>query len=70
MRWILDLKVKTGSKVYLSFTGSKMNIAVSLRKNLFEARIFKKVTDYNFILENFQYLVLFNGLLEDLGRKH
>jgi len=47
-----------------------MNIAVSLKKQLFEPPLFKKVTDYNFIFENFQYLMVFNGLLEEISNRY
>jgi len=69
-QWIMDFRVKTGSQLYLSFTGPKMNLAVSLKKNFLEPPVFKKINDYNFIFENYQYLLLFNGLLEDLSKKH
>lgn len=69
-QWIMDFRSRTKSILFLSFKGPKMNIAVSLIKQLFEPAIFRKVTDYNFIFENFQYLMLFNGLLEELSKRH
>jgi hypothetical protein len=69
-QWMIDFRAKTNSLLYLSFKETKLNVAVRLKKQLFDPRIFKNVTDYNFIFENFQYLMLFNGLLEDLGKRH
>ncbi|KPK85911.1 MAG: hypothetical protein AMS27_06230 [Bacteroides sp. SM23_62_1] len=68
-QWIVDFKARTKSMLSLSFSGSKMFIAVNLRKNLFEPAIFRKVTDYDTVYENFQYIMLFGNLLEDMGKK-
>ena len=69
-QWITDFKAKTNSLVFLSFKGSRLNIASYNKKPLFEARIFRKINDYDFILENWQYLVLFNGILEEISKRH
>lgn len=69
-QWMIDFRTKTNSQLCLSFKGPRMNIAVPLKKQLFEPPLFKKVTDYNFIFENFQYLMLFNGLLEEISNRH
>ena len=69
-QWMIDFRAKTNSQLYLSFKATKLNVAVYLKKQLFEPRIFRDVTDYNFVFENFQYIMLFNGLLEDLSKKH
>ena len=59
------LKWKT--KIYLSFVDSKVYIAVSLNKNLFETRLFKTIVNYSFIEENVKYLILLIEIVEDLN---
>jgi len=68
-QWIVDFRARTKSLLFLSFSGSKMNIAVYLKKNLFEPAIFRKVTDYNTVYKSFQYIMLFANLLGDMGKK-
>ncbi len=67
MKRIVDFKRKWNTKVYLSFRDSKVYIAISMKKNLFEARLFKTVVDYKFIEENIQFLVLLTGIVDDLN---
>jgi hypothetical protein len=69
-QWMTDFREKANSLLFFSFKGSRLNIGAYIHKQLFEARIFRKVDDYDFILENFRYLALFNGILEDISRKH
>jgi hypothetical protein len=69
-QWMADFRAKTDSLLFLSFKGSKMNIAAYMQKQLFEARIFRKVDDYNFILEYYRYLSLFTGILEEISKRH
>ncbi len=70
MQRMLEFKRKTRSKVHVSFVESNVNIAISLKKNLFEPRIFKPITDFKFIKSNFDYLLLFTGIVEDLNLNH
>jgi hypothetical protein len=44
MRRILDFKTKTGTKIYLSFTGSKVYVAVPMTENMFEPKYFSVVS--------------------------
>jgi len=67
-QWLIDFREKTKSQVFLSFTDTKMNMGVFLKRQLFEPPIFKKVDNYDYILENFRYLMLFHGLIEDMGK--
>lgn len=67
MQRIVEFKRKWKTKIYLSFRDSKVYIAISLNKNLFETRLFKTVVDYNFIEENMRYLILLTGIVEDLN---
>jgi len=67
MQRIVAFKQKWKSKVYLSFRDSKVYIAIDLKKNLFETRLFKTIVDYNFIEENIRFLELLIGVVEDLN---
>ena len=67
VRNILEFKKKWNTKIYLSFVDSKVYIAISLKKNLFETRLFKTIVDYSFIEENVKYLILLIGIVEDLN---
>jgi len=67
MERILAYKRKWKSKISLSFCDSKVYIAISTNKNLFEARIFKPVADYSFMEENLRFLILLTGIVEDLN---
>lgn len=67
MRRILEFKKKWGTKIYLSFVDSKVYIAISLNKNLFEPKLFKTIVNYDFIEENITYLLLLIGIVEDLN---
>lgn len=63
---IVDFKQKWDTKVYLSFRDSKVYIAIKMKKNLFETRLFKSIVDYNFIEENIRFLILLTGIVRDL----
>lgn len=67
MRRILQFKQKWNSNIYLSFIDSKVYIAISLNKDLFETRLFKSIVDYDFIEENMKYLILLTGIVEELN---
>ena len=67
MERILAYKCKWKSRISLSFCDSKVYIAISMNKNLFEARIFKPVADYSFMEENLRFLILLTEIVEDLN---
>ncbi|MBN2350487.1 MAG: DUF3137 domain-containing protein [Bacteroidales bacterium] len=67
MQRILDFKNKWKTKVYLSFVDSKVNIAIEIKKNLFETRLFKSIVDYDLMEENMNYLVLLVEIVNDLN---
>ena len=67
MRRILEFKKKWGAKIYLSFVDSKVYIAIRLKKNLFETRLFKTIVDYQFIEENVKDILLLTSIVEDLN---
>jgi len=67
MKRIVEFKRKWDTKIYLSFRDSKVYIAISMNKNLFETRLFKTVQDYNLIEENIQFLILITNIVDDLN---
>ena len=69
MQWILDFKKTTNSRVFVSFAANKLNIGVYMKRNLFEPPLFRKTENYEYIWQNFSYLVLFTGLVEEMARR-
>jgi hypothetical protein len=67
MERILTFKHKWNTTVYLSFLDSKVYIAIRMFKNLFEARLFKSVVDYDFMEDNLRFLTLITEIVDDLN---
>jgi len=67
MERIVDFKKKTGRRIYLSFVGSKVFVAISFTKNLFEPKLFRTLLDFGLIEEYFEDLQLAVGIVEDLN---
>ncbi len=67
MERILNFKNKWKTRVYLSFLDSKVYIAISMNKDLFELRPFKRAANYAFIEENLRFLTLLTGVVDDLN---
>jgi len=67
MRRILDFKQKTGTKIYLSFTGSKVYVAVPINRNMFEPKYFSSVSDFSPILDYYRDLIFAVGIVDDLN---
>ncbi len=67
MKRIADFKKKSGKQIYLSFVGSKIFVAISYSKDLFEPRVFRTLLDFAPIREYFENLELAIGVVEDLN---
>jgi hypothetical protein len=67
MERIVEFRKKTGRKIYLSFVGSKVFVAVSYTKSLFEPRLFRTLLDFEPIREYFEDLQLTIGIVDDLN---
>lgn len=67
MARIVDFRKKTGLKIHLSFVGSKIFVAISYTKKLFEPRRFKTLLDFGPVAEYFEDLQLAIGIVEDLN---
>jgi hypothetical protein len=67
MRRILDFKNKSGTKIYLSFTGSKVYVAVPITRNMFEPKYFSSTSDFAPILDYYRDLAFAIGIVDDLN---
>jgi len=67
MARITDFKEKTGNKIYLSFIGSMVFVAISYTRNLFEPKLFKTLLDFGPIKRYYQDLALAIGIVDDLN---
>jgi len=67
MERIVEFKKKTGRKIYLSFVGSMVFVAVSYTRKLFEPRIFKTLLEFDPIRKYFEDLQLAIGIVDDLN---
>jgi len=67
MKRIVDFKQRTGQKVYLSFVGSMVFVAIWLNRNLFEPRLFNTLLDFEPIRQYFEDLQLAIGIVDDLN---
>ncbi len=65
MSRIMDFKKKSG-KISMSFLHSKVYLAISVSKNLFEPPFFKSMLDFELVREYFNYLILSVNIVEDL----
>ena len=67
MKRIMDFKRKAKKPLHLSFVGSKIYVAITYRKNLFEPRVFQTLLDFKPVQEYFEDLIVAVGLVEDLN---
>ncbi len=67
MERIVEFKKKTGRKIYLSFVGSMIFVAVTYTKSLFEPRLFRTLLDFEPVREYFEDLQLAIGIVDDLN---
>lgn len=65
MERIMDFKRKSG-KIHLSFLHSKVYLAISVSKNLFEPPFFQSMLRYELVEDYFNYLILSVNIVEDL----
>jgi len=67
MERIINFREKTGRRIYLSFVGSKVFVAVTYTKRLFEPKIFTTLLDFEMVREYFEDLQLAAGIVDDLN---
>ena len=67
MKRIVSFKKNTKRQIYLSFIGSKIYVAISYTKNLFEPKLHKTLLDFKPIQEYFEDLQLVLSIVNDLN---
>lgn len=67
MQRMLELRRKVGGRVYFSFTGSQVHVAIPSNKNHFEPRLSRSLTQDHSAEEYYNDLVLVAGIIEDLN---
>jgi hypothetical protein len=66
MKRIVDFRKKTGKRIFLSFVGSEVFVAVPYKRGLFEPKVFTSITGFKSVKEYFEDLQLTLGIVEDL----
>jgi len=67
MRRMVELRRKVGGRVYFSFIGSQVHVAIPSSKNHFEPRLFGTLLHVEAIEEYYQDLALITGIIEDMN---
>ena len=67
MKRITNFKKNTKRQIYLSFIDSKICVAISYTKDLFEPKLYKTLLDFKPIQEYFKDLQLAIGIVDDLN---
>ncbi|UCG49610.1 MAG: DUF3137 domain-containing protein, partial [Phycisphaerales bacterium] len=67
MSRIVDFKKGSGRKIHLSFVGSRVFVAISYTRSLFEPRIFTTLLDFEPIRGYFEDLQLAVGIVDELN---
>ncbi|PCJ84602.1 MAG: hypothetical protein COA57_08930 [Flavobacteriales bacterium] len=66
MKRITEFKKKSGHKIFLSFINTHVNLAIPLDTDLFEPPVFGNMLNFELIYENYKYLKLATGIVDDL----
>jgi hypothetical protein len=64
---ILDFRTKTGKRIYLSFVGSVVYVAIPYRRPLLEPKVFSSITTFRSVRECFDDLRLALSIVADLN---
>ena len=67
MERIVAFRKKTGAAFSLSFAGSKIYIALPLKTDLFEPRVWKSNDNYEYVSSNLGFILLFVSIVEELN---
>ncbi len=67
MERILLFGRKAGKKIYISFLGSKVFVAIPVQENMFEPKMFSSVLEFNVIAEYYAQLQLGVGIVDELN---
>lgn len=66
MKRLLDLKKRTGKKLYVSFAGDHIYLAIDYNKDLFEPSVFSSLLDYKQAMDYIKTLKMAIGIVEEL----
>lgn len=66
---LLDLKKRVGRKIYISFVGNTVNVAVNFTKDMFEPRVFKTVKDFKYMNRQVEFIQFFTDIIKVLNIK-
>lgn len=66
MERLLRFKKKTGQKLFVSFVGTHIHLAIYYNKDLFEPSVFTSLLDYKQAMEYVETLKLAIGIVEEL----
>lgn len=67
MERILMFRRKLGTKIYLSFLGSKVFGGIPVQQNLFEPKVFSTMLDFNTVAEYYAQLQLGLAIVDELN---
>ncbi|MFZ2658041.1 MAG: DUF3137 domain-containing protein [Victivallales bacterium] len=67
MQRLVEFRRKENNTVFLSFKNSKVYVAISISKNLFEPRIFSPNDDFSLVKDYFDNLSLAGKIIEELN---
>ncbi len=67
MQRLVEFRLRMKDTIYLSFRDSKVYVAVSVAKDLFEPRLFRTNDNFELIREYFNYLELAGKIIEELN---
>jgi Protein of unknown function (DUF3137) len=67
MSRLVEFRKKAKQEIYMSFIDGKIYLAIKCDRDLFEAKITESMLSFNPIKEDFEYLQLMLGLVEDLN---
>ena len=67
MERLVNFRRKANTRLHLSFIDSKLYVALSLSKNLFEPKLFTSGVRSGYLKEYFHYLELVTGIIDDLN---
>jgi len=66
MQRILEFRRRAGTRVYLSFVGSRVHVAIPSTRNMFEPRLLRSVLEFEPAAEYLRDLQFALGIVEDL----
>ena len=67
MERILEYKRKLNCELGLSFISKRLYCTIPNSKNLFEPALFETFMDFNFILQSYEPIILYTGIVADLN---